>query len=98
MTTGETMRKITISLPEELVEFADHQAKAFNTSRSQVIGMALATVKSGQEERLAADGYRFYANEAGEFAAASGEAVAEAWTDAWLLTEAEGHENNGPAR
>ncbi len=45
MTIGETMRKITISLPEELVEFADHQAKALNTSRSQVIGMALAAVE-----------------------------------------------------
>jgi predicted transcriptional regulator len=76
------MRKITISLSKELVAFADDRARALNTSRSQVIGMALSAVKTREEERLAADGYHFYAQEASEFADAASEAVTEAWTDA----------------
>jgi hypothetical protein len=34
MTSGETTCKITISLPKELVAFADERAKALGTSRS----------------------------------------------------------------
>lgn len=98
MATSETMRKITISLPEELVEFADNHARALHTSRSQVIGMALSAVKARAEERLAADGYRFYAQEANEFADATSAAVAEAWTDAWLEPQDEGVNDGGQAR
>ena len=71
-------RKITISLPSPLVEFTDVLAKQSNTSRSQVIRQALAAVKEREEERLAAQGYRFYASEATEFATASARATAEA--------------------
>src|SRR5688500_13367329 len=98
MVTNETMRKITISLPEELVEFADDHAKALNTSRSQVIGMALSAVKARADERLAADGYRFYTQEANEFADATSAAVAEAWTDAGLEPQDKGVKNGGQAR
>lgn len=77
MATANT-RKITISLPAELVEFADHQASYNQTSRSQVIGQALAQVKAQNEQRLAAEGYEFYAQEAVEFATAIAQAVAEA--------------------
>jgi metal-responsive CopG/Arc/MetJ family transcriptional regulator len=87
MPTGERRRKITISLPEELVEYADHRAKELNASRSQVIGMVLSAVMAQEEEQLAAEGYRFYAQEASEFADAASQAVAEAWTDNWLPTE-----------
>lgn len=73
-----SLRKITVSLPSPLVEFADFLAKQSNTSRSQVIRQALAAAKAREEERLAAEGYRFYAAEATEFAAASGRATAEA--------------------
>ena len=69
-----SLRKITVSLPSSLVEFADWLAKESNTSRSQVIREALAAVKAREEERLAAQGYRFYATEATEFAAASARA------------------------
>ncbi|MGB9620204.1 MAG: ribbon-helix-helix protein, CopG family [Armatimonadota bacterium] len=72
------VRKITISLPAELVEFADRMAGQSRLSRSQVISRALAQIRAGEEERLAAEGYRFYAQEAEEFAAASSRAVAEA--------------------
>lgn len=72
------VRKITISLPAELVEFADRLAKQSRLSRSQVVSRALAQIRASEEERLAAEGYRFYAREAEEFAAASSRAVAEA--------------------
>jgi len=75
---GDSVRKITISLPEDLVEFADPQASQRRTSRSRVIGQALAELKASEEERLAAEGYRFYAAEACEFAAATARAATEA--------------------
>jgi len=55
------MRKITISIPEELVRFTDDRARKLGASRSHVIGMALSQAKLQDEQRLAAEGYRFYA-------------------------------------
>ncbi len=71
------MRKITISLPQDLVEFADRTAQQAELSRSQVISQALAEAKARIESRLAEEGYRYYAREAVEFAEASALAVAE---------------------
>ena len=71
-------RKITISLPQDLVEFADRAAHQADISRSQVISQALAEAKARNERRLAEEGYRFYAGESVEFAQASALAVAEA--------------------
>lgn len=80
MPTGTvTTRKITISLPHHLVDFADQYAQQINLNRSQVIGEALATIKAMEEERLAAEGYQFYAEESTDFTVASNKAVAEAW-------------------
>lgn len=78
--TVETVpiRKVTISLPADLVDFADRQAARLNVSRSGLIASVLSEVKTAEEERLAAEGYRFYAQEASEFAEASAGAVAEA--------------------
>ena len=73
-----SVRKITISLPDNLVEFADREAARLSLSRSRVIAQALSEVKADEEERLAAEGYRFYAQEATEFAEASAAALAEA--------------------
>ena len=79
MTTEVSLvRKITISLPGNLVEFADREAARLSISRSRVIARALSEIKAEEEERLAAEGYQFYAQEASEFAAASAAAVAEA--------------------
>ncbi len=72
------MRKITISLPQDLVEFADSTATQADISRSKVISQVLADARTRDETRLAEEGYRFYANEALEFAEASARAVAEA--------------------
>jgi hypothetical protein len=88
-TTGP-VRKITISLPQPLLEFADWRAAQTNVSRSQVIGDALLHIKELEEEKLAAEGYQFYAQEAVEFASASAAATAAAWN-----STAEGEGNAG---
>lgn len=72
------MRKITISLPNKLVEFADREAARLSISRSRVIAQALSEIKAEEEEKLAAEGYQFYAQEASEFAVASAAATAKA--------------------
>lgn len=76
---GIAMRKITISLPAELVDFADRRAGQMHSSRSQIISVALAEIKAREEARLAAEGYQYYAQEAEAFASSSAHAVAEAW-------------------
>ena len=73
-----TVRKITISLSDELVAFADTEATRRHISRSQLIAEALARLEVAETERRAADGYQFYASEATEFSEASAVAVAEA--------------------
>jgi hypothetical protein len=75
------IRKVTISLPADLVEYADQQARATNTSRSQVIGAALTAVREDTVAQLAAEGYRFYAAESDDFADATNRMVAESWTE-----------------
>ena len=75
---ARSVRKITISLPDSLVEFADREAARLSISRSRVIARALSEVKAEEEARLAAEGYRFYAREALDFADGSAMAVAEA--------------------
>lgn len=76
------VRKVTISLPADLVDFADRQAARLNTSRSGLIASVLSEIKAAEEERLAVEGYRFYAQEASEYAEASASAVAEALKNA----------------
>jgi len=49
---------------------ADRRASQTQTSRSQVIAAALAGAEAQEHMRLAAEGYRFYADEAREFAEA----------------------------
>ncbi len=98
MTTRDAVRKVTISLPEELVEFADSRARELNTSRSRVISMALTAAKTSDVEQLAAEGYRFYCDEAGEFAEATRKAVAEAWTEIWLSNQDERISHGGQAQ
>lgn len=71
-------RKVTITLPAELVLYADERAERSGTSRSQVIGQALTHLMTTEAEELAAEGYRFYAAEAEEFAALTSQMMTEA--------------------
>jgi metal-responsive CopG/Arc/MetJ family transcriptional regulator len=82
------VRKITVSLPSDLVDYADSRAARDQTSRSQVIGQALAEAQAREQARLAAEGYRFYAGEAIDFAEASAGAVAETM-DPYLVEDGE---------
>jgi metal-responsive CopG/Arc/MetJ family transcriptional regulator len=70
--------KVTISLPRDIVAYADRRARSEGTSRSRVIAEALERARAAEEEALAAEGYQFYAQEAADFAEASQGAVAEA--------------------
>ena len=75
--TTYSVRKVTVSLPAELADFVDSQAQRLNVSRSKLVADALRETQIAEEERLAIEGYRFYAVEASEFAQASLRAAAE---------------------
>ncbi len=77
-----TVKKVTISLPRELLAYADARAARDEISRSRLIAKLLAQLKQQEEDALAAEGYQFYAHEAEEFAEASRRAVSEAISDA----------------
>jgi len=77
-TRASVRRKITVSVPAELLDFVERKAQLQRRSRSEVIGNCLAAAKEAEEKQLAAEGYRFYAEEARGFAEASATAVAEA--------------------
>ena len=77
------MKKVTISVPKELLAFADRMAKTKGSTRSGFISSVLSAVRERELERLAAEGYRYYGSEAQEFAALSGRAVAEAIDDGY---------------
>lgn len=88
------IRKVSISLPGDLLAYADRRASRLRVSRSQVISQALAEAQDVEQAQLAAEGNRFYATESAEFAAASAPAVAEAISAGW----GEGNDDDGQAR
>jgi metal-responsive CopG/Arc/MetJ family transcriptional regulator len=74
-------KKVTVSMPKELLVFADRMAEALDLSRSGFIASTLEQAREREREQLAAEGYQFYSSESSEFAAASESAVAEAMDD-----------------
>lgn len=75
------VRKVTVSLPSDLVSFADARAAERGATRSALIGELLQERRDRDREALAAEGYRYYAQESREFASASHRAVTEAIAD-----------------
>jgi len=71
------MRKVTITISSELLEFADCQARRFGRNRSQYINQVLADVHRVEKEQLAAEGYQRYAEESSSFAEGNIEAFSE---------------------
>ena len=65
-------RTVTIRISADLLDYMDGQARLLNLSRGQFVGRLLAQVRKSEQDRLAAEGYRFYATEAAAFAEASG--------------------------
>ena len=55
--------KITISLPKELLDFADRLARERSTSRSSVIGKLLENEAETRIKAIMAEGYREMAEE-----------------------------------
>lgn len=78
---GGNYKKVTVSLPEELVEYADRLALESSSSRSAVIADLLEWRRARVRDALAREGYAFYGDEAEEFAASTGSRVAEAVND-----------------
>jgi metal-responsive CopG/Arc/MetJ family transcriptional regulator len=76
--TAASRDKVTLSLPRELIRYADDRAKALATSRSQVVAEALSVLRERDEDELAREGYAFYAEESEVFADESVRAVSEA--------------------
>ena len=74
-------RKVTLSLPEELIAYADSKAAQMGTNRSRLVSDLLERSRQHEQEALAREGYRFYAGEAEEFAAQSGAAFGEVLDD-----------------
>lgn len=72
------VEKVTVSLPPDVLAYADEKARAEGTSRSRVIAQALSRAKAEDEAQLAAEGYRFYADESSAFAESSLSAVGDA--------------------
>ncbi len=73
-----SVTKVTVSLPVELVRYADQLAASGHRSRSQVISQAIAELRQRQQDDAAREGYAFYAGESEQFAEASLSAVSEA--------------------
>jgi hypothetical protein len=76
---NQHIRKITISLPQHLLDYADRTATERGVSRSQLVAECIAAMAARDRDALAAEGYCFYAQEAEEFAcccmAASSEVI-----------------------
>jgi hypothetical protein len=75
------VRRAATSLPDSWGKLADRGSAPLQPSRSAIIARVVVKRKAAYEANLAAEGYRFYAQEASEFAGASAVAVAEAWSD-----------------
>ena len=78
---SELILKVTLSLLRVLVARLNAKAERLHASRSQIIAQALAERQAAQREILAADGYRFYAEESAAYAESTGPAVSEVIDD-----------------
>jgi len=62
------MKKLTVSLPKELVAFADELAKQKKTSRSKVVSACLEEFAERMKIEKMAEGYKALAEEHKKFA------------------------------
>lgn len=85
MTTGKASskagraEKVTVSLPSELVRFADQWAGEVGASRSEAVAEALRVLKRTQRDRLMAEGVRFYLDDSVQLAEEGMAATNEVW-------------------
>lgn len=69
--------KLTISLPKNLISFADEVASEENISRSRVISNCLSEFAQKRKMQLMEEGYKVMAKEHEQFAKISAEAASE---------------------
>ncbi len=72
------IKKVTVSLPMDLLDFADASAAKHGATRSALIGELLRERRDCDREALASEGYRYYGREAVEFASSTHRAAAAA--------------------
>jgi metal-responsive CopG/Arc/MetJ family transcriptional regulator len=75
------MKKITISLPAELVSFTDKMAEESNRNRSQVISKCLKELAEEREKEFLKEGYLAMAEEHKITAALFQSAQTENWPE-----------------
>ena len=73
--------KLTISLPEELVSFADEIAREKKISRSQVLSSCLRELAEKHKTSAMAEGYKAMAKEQKQFAAMASKIAPEVLPD-----------------
>ena len=73
------MKIVSLSIPEDLVHFADAWAAEHGVSRSQAVAEALRVLKRAGRDRLMAEGYRYYADLEVELAEEGMAATNEIW-------------------
>ncbi len=62
------MKKLTVSLPKELIVFADELAKQKKTSRSKIVSACLEEFAERMKREQMAEGYKALAEEHKKFA------------------------------
>jgi hypothetical protein len=72
-----SLRKVTLSLPESLVRFADQQAGQAGINRSRFFIRVLTQAMTREQRKRAAAGYLFFAEESVDFAKTSAPATRE---------------------
>jgi metal-responsive CopG/Arc/MetJ family transcriptional regulator len=75
------VKKVTISVPRDLLAYADQKAHQRGSTRSALIAQLIEELRCRELDELAREGYEYYAAESSEFAQASVRAVAEAIAD-----------------
>ena len=75
------MRRLTISVPDEIIEITDEIAAVSQTSRSKIISDCLKEMINKRRQRLLVEGYKAMAKEHVEFTAVSEDAAREALPD-----------------
>ncbi len=75
------MKRLTISVPREIVESADEIATATKTSRSKIITDCLREMINERKRQLLIEGYKAMVKEHRDFAKISEKAAREALPD-----------------
>jgi predicted transcriptional regulator len=74
-------QRVTVTLPEDVAEYADDVARRTGRSRSAVVAHAIDNLRRADIERLLAEGYQAFAEESRHFAEEALPLAAEAWPD-----------------